>query len=109
MSAKIAPEPIGSVNTGISDYRPRGAPEAPTPAPSRPPAPESLPEIEIAAKAPAEPPPLPEPAAPGTAFVMAVLSGALAPRPTSMQEVFLRTGTGWVPPDSEYRLADKKI
>jgi hypothetical protein len=40
---------------------------------------------------------------------MAVLSGALAPRPTSMQEVFLRTGTGWVPPDSDYRLADKKI
>jgi hypothetical protein len=109
MSARIAPEPIGNVNTGISDYRPRGAPEVPTAAQSKLPAPEALLEIEIAAAAAAEPPPLPEPAAPGTAFVMAVLSGALAPRPTSMQEVFLRTGTGWVPPDSDYRLADKKI
>lgn len=109
MSARIALEPISTVNTGISDHRPRGAPEVLTPAPSKLPAPEALPEIEAAAAASAEPPPLPEPAAPGTAFVMAVLSGALAPRPTSMQEVFLRTGTGWVPPDSDYRLADKKI
>lgn len=107
MSARIAPEPISSVNTGISDYRPRGAPELPTPAHVKVAATDSPPEV--GAPAPAEPPPLPEPAAPGTAFVMAVLSGALAPRPTSMQEVILRTGTGWVPPESDYRLADKKI
>ena len=44
---------------------------------------------------------------PGTDYVRAVLSGALSPRPTTAQELFMRTGTGWVPPESEYRLADK--
>lgn len=44
---------------------------------------------------------------PGAAYVRAVISGALSPRPTTAQELFARTGTGWVPPESEYRLADK--
>lgn len=43
----------------------------------------------------------------GAAYVRAVISGALSPRPTSAQELFARVGTGWVPPESEYRLADK--
>lgn len=44
---------------------------------------------------------------PGAAYVRAVISGALSPSPTSAQELFARTGTSWVPPESEYRLADK--
>jgi hypothetical protein len=43
----------------------------------------------------------------GAAYVRAVISGALSPRPTTAQELFTRVGTGWVPPESEYRLADK--
>jgi hypothetical protein len=43
----------------------------------------------------------------GAAYVRAVLSGALSPRPTTAQELFARVGTGWVPPESEFRLADK--
>jgi hypothetical protein len=53
---------------------------------------------------PAPPMPLEQP---GTDYVRAVLSGALSPRPITAQELFTRTGTGWVPPESEYRLADK--
>ena len=44
---------------------------------------------------------------PGSDYVRAVISGALSPRPKTAQELFLRTGSGWVPPESEYRLADK--
>jgi hypothetical protein len=55
-----------------------------------------------------EPPPVEPPQEqPGAAYVRAVISGALSPRPTTAQELFARTGTGWVPPESEYRLADK--
>ena len=55
-----------------------------------------------------EPVALPPPAEPsGAAYVRAVISGALSPRPTTAQELFARVGTGWVPPESEYRLADK--
>lgn len=107
MSDRFSPEPISSIETGIADSRRHRPPNLP--APPRPAAPRAAasPEFDPPAAPPAEPPPLPERA--GTAFVMAVLSGALAPRPTSVQEVLLRTGTGWVPPDSDYRLADKKI
>lgn len=55
-----------------------------------------------------ETPPPPIPAEqPGANYVRAVLSGALSPRPTSAQDLFARTGTSWMPPESEYRLADK--
>lgn len=54
---------------------------------------------------PPEEPPLP----PGAMFAAAVIAGQLSPKPESMEEVFLRVGTSWTPPDSEYRLADKLI
>ena len=44
---------------------------------------------------------------PGAAYVRAVDLRRASPRPTTAQELFARTGTGWVPPESEYRLADK--
>lgn len=54
-------------------------------------------------------PPLPPPSdPPGTAYVAAVLSGALSPKPVTPQDVYLRTGE-WTPPDSPLRLADKTI
>lgn len=52
-------------------------------------------------------PPLPPPPdPPGTAYVAAVLSGALSPRPTSPQEMLRRVGE-WQPPTSDLHLADK--
>ena len=54
-------------------------------------------------------PPLPAPPdPPGTAYVAAVLSGALSPKPTTPHEIYLRTGE-WTPPESPLRLADKII
>lgn len=54
-------------------------------------------------------PPLPAPPdPPGTAYVAAILSGALSPKPTSAREIFLRTGE-WTPPDSPLHLADKTV
>lgn len=110
MTVRIAPEPIGNVSTGLPDNRPRPAPVGRRPS-AAPEASDSY-AAHAAAAAPSaapEPPPLPERDPPGTAYVLAVLSGALSPRPTSLQELFVRTGSGWVPPDSEYRLTDKLI
>lgn len=54
-------------------------------------------------------PPLPlPPDPPGTAYVAAVLSGALSPKPTTAQEIYLRVGE-WAPPDSPLHLTDKTI
>jgi len=64
-------------------------------------------EAESPARDTSPTPPLPPAEQPGADYVRAVLSGALAPRPKSAQELFMRTGTTWTPPESEYRLADK--
>jgi len=65
-------------------------------------------KIEAAFPAREEAPPPPVPLEqPGTDYVRAVISGALSPRPTTAQELFARTGSTWMPPESEYRLADK--
>ena len=64
--------------------------------------------VEASAPAREEVPPPPMPLEqPGTDYVRAVISGALSPRPKSAQELFMRTGSGWIPTESEYRLADK--
>lgn len=55
--------------------------------------------------APPEEPPLP----PGAMFAAAIIAGQLSPKPESMEEVFLRVGVSWTPPDSQYRLTDKLI
>lgn len=109
MSTRIGPEPVRTVNTGISDYRPRSAPKLPAPVKSRADHADVAAEFDTASASAPAAPPLPDPATPGTAFVAAVLSGALAPRPASAQEVFMRNGTSWTPPASDYQLADKKI
>jgi len=63
-------------------------------------------EAEFPAREASPTPPAPPAEQPGADYVRAVLSGALAPRPKSAQELFMRTGTTWTPPESEYRLAD---
>lgn len=126
MSARIAPEPIAATAAVFADYRPAvvtgavqesaatsnggDATKAQANLSSGVKTPESdraleLPTEEVALSV--QPPPSPEPS--GAAYVRAVISGALSPRPTSAQELFARVGTGWVPPESEYRLTDKTI
>lgn len=64
--------------------------------------------VENAVPAREEAPPLSIPSEqPGADYVRAVISGALSPRPKTAQELFMRTGTTWTPPELEYRLADK--
>jgi len=120
MSARIAPDTIGAV-APVADYR------QPTPVVSSPPVTSRLQSSDIAEngslgtstglarsntppvpeRTPAPPPPLPPIEKPGADYVRAVISGALAPRPTSAQELFARVGTSWTPPESEYRLTEK--
>jgi hypothetical protein len=55
-------------------------------------------------------PPLPAPPdPPGTMFAAAVMAGALSPKPETPEEIFLRLGSAWSPPDSDLRLSDRKI
>lgn len=120
MSARIAPDTIGAV-APVADYRqpmPMVNPAAISPpvqssqtgenaglgTSSRSVRPDSAPSPE---RTPAPPPPMPPVEKPGADYVRAVISGALAPRPTSAQELFARVGTSWTPPESEYRLTEK--
>ncbi|HEV7278509.1 MAG TPA: hypothetical protein VGN80_19695 [Devosiaceae bacterium] len=110
MSTRIGLEPIITINTGISDYRPRAAPRLPTPAKPQADGADAAAGFDAApGLAASEPPPLPDPAAPVTAFAAALLSGAEPPHQVSVQEAIMRSGTDWVPPPSGYRLADRKI
>lgn len=126
MSARIAPEAVGAI-APVAEYRPPALQPAQV-APSiggssvetrKNPyveaakvsgavsgAVEGTVEAAFPAREAAPPPPIPA-EQPGADYVRAVISGALAPRPRTAQELFARTGTGWVPPESEYRLADK--
>jgi hypothetical protein len=51
-----------------------------------------------------------DPAMPAeTLFAAALLGGELLKRPPSTEEMRLRTGQGWAPPDSPLQLKDKLI
>jgi hypothetical protein len=43
----------------------------------------------------------------GTAFAVAVVAGGLPPKAQTAQEVYLRAGKAWSPPDSELHLTDR--
>ena len=108
MSARIAPEPI-SPAAAAPDARPRatrGEPHAVAGLASAKPQEELEPGKRFADVLPPLPPP-PDP--PGTMFAAALVSGALSPRPQTHQELLLRLGSAWSPPDSPLRLADRKI
>lgn len=124
MAARIAPDSVGAI-APVSEYRPPapivaravdpsvegagvGTPKNPYVEAAKVSgavsgAVEGTIEAETPEPVVTEPPAEPS----GAAYVRAVLSGALSPRPTTAQELFARVGTGWVPPESEYRLADK--
>jgi len=105
----IAPKRINVAIPLGTERQPRAAIGAPSPQAGADPAStgDAFPSLKesLADILPPLPPP-PDP--PGTAYVAAVLSGALSPRPTSAQNVYLRLGE-WAPPDSPFRLTDKTI
>ena len=53
-------------------------------------------------------PPL-EPTRSGSMFAAAVIAGALAPTPKTIEEVYARIGSAWIPPESELRLRDLSV
>lgn len=66
------------------------------------------PEAEPARREP-QPAPEKDPLPPGAMFAAAIIAGQLSPKPESLEEVFLRAGISWTPPDSGLRLADKTV
>jgi hypothetical protein len=40
-------------------------------------------------------------------FAAAVVAGALSPKPQTAEEIFLRLGKDWSPPESGLHLADR--
>lgn len=63
----------------------------------------SRPDTQPQQVAAAPPPPTP----PGEAFAAAVISGQLAPKPVTPEELRQRLGSAWQPPTSPLRLMDK--
>ena len=50
-----------------------------------------------------------EPPSLGTTFAAAVLSGALAPTPKTLSQLYTRIGGSTIPDGSEYRLRDLEV
>lgn len=106
MSARIAPEAIGAMNPSATpQFRPHGAETHAIP--NQPASPDPLEAHDQKPSAADILPPLPlPPDPPGTMFAAAVAAGALPPKPESPQELFLRLGGTWDPPDSDLHLTD---
>lgn len=103
----IAPEPVSAANVAGAERKPRVAAVAASDSATADASGQSsgAQRGQLADVLPPLPPP-PDP--PGTAYVAAVLSGALSPKPVTPQQVYQRTGE-WTPPDSPLHLADKTI
>lgn len=111
MVARIAPDPIVVSTQSLTDFRSRqvtgersllqdSTPTAPRNADtgSRFPEPQAEPSEPVT-------PPLP----PGAMFAAAVIAGALSPRPMTLEEVYARIGSAWIPPESELQLRDLAV
>jgi hypothetical protein len=114
MSARIALEPVNTAIATAAEYRPRtsvadqliGPLASPANANGSTVANEDPPGTRFHDVLPPLPAP-PDP--PGTMFAAAVMAGALSPKPETPEEIFLRLGGAWSPPDSELHLKDRKI
>lgn len=105
----IAPEPVSAAIASGVERQPRTRTAAvPPPAPPDSASTNGASATQREAIAEILPPLPAPPDPPGTAYVAAVLSGALSPKPTTPHEIYLRTGQ-WTPPESPLRLADKTI
>jgi hypothetical protein len=111
MSARIAPEPISNALPTVADYRSRssGADQAQVVETGGGSTPAAADEPAVPRPADVLPPLPAPPDPPGTMFAAAVMAGALSPRPETPQEIFLRLGSAWSPPDSSLHLADRTI
>lgn len=111
MSARIAPEPISSGISAVSEYyhsRSAASEAHARTAPAQQQAPKqqsmTLPEEPQEKQAPALSPP---PAPPGAAFAVALISGQLAPKPTSHLELQMRLGSADLPAQGSLALHDR--
>jgi hypothetical protein len=112
MSARIAPEPVSTAMTTVADYRSRAFVAEPpaSPAASGSATDAGTQRSATGARSNDALPPLPAPPdPPGTMFAAAVMAGALSPKPETPQEIFLRIGRDWSPPDSDLHLADRLV
>jgi hypothetical protein len=114
MSARIAPEPVNTAISTTADFRPRSALGDQQTIPRSVSGNETLAASQYGQTQESRHgdvlPPLPAPPdPPGTMFAAAVMAGALPPKPETPEELFLRLGGSWSPPDSDLRLADRKI
>ena len=112
MISAIAPDPIASSLSNAASYRP-----APVAATQRTILPTAAPAAPAAAGPNhdgryAQPQRAPAPEAEliekdsSSMFAAAVIAGALAPTPRTMEEVIQRIGLSTIPPESEARLKD---
>lgn len=100
VAARIAQEPI-STQRSLADFRPRvltAGPDSTTP---------QLFGEELPPQAPPVAETVPPPPPPGTAFAAAVIAGTLPPKPMTPQELRVRLGTAWQPPNSDLHLTNR--
>ena len=103
MVARIAPSPI-TTSVAVGDALSHGTGTLPARGQHQVQSTSSFSADQQHANSPATPP-LPTP--PGEAFAAAVISGQLAPRPVTTEELRQRLGASWQPPSSPLRLMDK--
>lgn len=104
MVVRIAPSPISSA-LAIGDGMPHAADTLVARGQYRSPAGAAFTGREQQNGSPAET--MPPPTPPGEAFAAAVISGQLAPRPITTDELRQRLGASWQPPSSPLHLMDK--
>jgi hypothetical protein len=108
MVTRIAPDPISVSTQSMTDFRSRHVTGEHALLQDSTPSAHSSPDSGGGRfpeqKQDAEPvePALP----PGAMFAAAVIAGALAPRPQTLEEVYARIGSAWIPPESELQLRD---
>jgi hypothetical protein len=108
--SRIATAPIRTDVATLGDYRSRALLDDQRQPPGNNDRDEPATDSELpktpadAEQSPAGPAP---PEAPGSAFVAAIVAGALPAQPTTSAEVLLRTSRAWTPPDSDLHLTDR--
>jgi hypothetical protein len=107
MSARMATAPISTDVATVGDYRSRALLGDRRNPPDDKPGHQQDDEPALAPETPSSVvQPTPGDAA-GTAFAAAVVAGGLPPKAQTAQEIYLRAGKAWSPPDSELHLTDR--
>lgn len=112
LSTNVAPLPTGTGVATIAGHRPRREPDAHH-APDEP----ADGQADAGGERGQRPPPSPLPPAPEDdavvpaemLFAATLIANRLVPHPVTAEELRLRSGGGWQPPDLTLRLKDKLI